>query len=284
MVDCMASSTFRLAPLIAAVTRSCNISTSPLFTASGSIFILNTCLRPSILTTTVPPPEVPSTTVSSIFFCSTSYCRFACDINSCKLNPPIASFPLKLKLLSLRPASPLLFIIDNRSDLRSKLLLHAADNRILFRPAAPSAVGRRTARRRARRSVTRDHLQLKRASSNSTGRRDGQPSGIGSERHVDHGRRRCHFDHQLVSLDPPFSAFQHRNQHLMPAARQRVQHRVAQRILLRVIFSELFFRSALWSDRYFGCSLGDRRWSCRSHHHAGRGSTGSRRRNACRGI
>src|SRR5712692_1467630 len=94
IVDCMASSTFLPAPLIAAVTRSCSISRSPAFTASGSIFMLKTCLRPSILTVTLPPPEEPSTTVSSIFFCSTSYCRLACDINSCRLNPPIVA-PLK---------------------------------------------------------------------------------------------------------------------------------------------------------------------------------------------
>ena len=112
-----------------------------------------------------------------------------------------------------------------------------------------------------------------------------KPSGIGSQRHVDHGRRRCHLDHQLVSLDLPFSAFQHRNQHLMPAGCQRIQHRVAQRIVLQVVFpNRLSFWNALWSDGYFGCSLGDRCWSCRPHHHGCRGPTGSRRRNACRGI
>src|SRR5271156_6510767 len=132
MVDCMVSSIFRLVPLMAAVTRSCNISTSPLFTTSGSILTLNTCLRPFILTTTLPPPEEPSTTVSSIFFCRTSYCRLACDINSCRLNPPIVDpqlvqykvqrrFPLCTFVSFVVQALPFFLQINNRPNFRSEL-------------------------------------------------------------------------------------------------------------------------------------------------------------------
>src|SRR5580658_1735938 len=88
-VDCIAPSTLRAASLTAARTKSCSISTSPDYTASGSICRLSSCLRPSILAVTVPPPDEASTTVSCIFFCRVSYCALAFDINSCKLSPPI---------------------------------------------------------------------------------------------------------------------------------------------------------------------------------------------------
>ena len=38
--------------------------------------------------------DQPSTTVSSIFFWRVSYCRLACDINSCRLNPPMRVPPV----------------------------------------------------------------------------------------------------------------------------------------------------------------------------------------------
>src|SRR5713101_6770216 len=161
MVDCMASSTLWPAPLIAAAIRSCSISRSPDFTASGSILIPNTCLRPSILTVTVPPPEEPSTTVSSIFFCSVSYCRLACDINSCRLNPPIRYVPDFLSGVSYSTAfsskeNPrgycgfslaFSFVIDNGANLGAEFFPHAVDYGILLGPAPPASVGRRRMRR-----------------------------------------------------------------------------------------------------------------------------------------
>src|SRR5450631_4952970 len=53
MLDCISLSTLRPASFSAAITRSCSISTSPAFTASGSILMASTCLRPSIFTVTV---------------------------------------------------------------------------------------------------------------------------------------------------------------------------------------------------------------------------------------
>src|SRR5271157_5802983 len=125
-VDCICASTLRAASLIAASTRSCSISTSPDLTASGSMRRLSNCLRPSILTVTVPPPDVASTTVSCIFFCRASYCDFAFDISSCRLNPPIKN------------VLPLISVIDHGANLGAELLPHAADNRILLRARPPT--------------------------------------------------------------------------------------------------------------------------------------------------
>src|SRR5258708_11521782 len=90
---CMAWSTFRPASFTAAVTRSCSISTSPDFTASGSILVSKTCFCPFILTVTAPPPDVASTTVCFSFSCSASACFCACCNMSCNWRaskPPIA--------------------------------------------------------------------------------------------------------------------------------------------------------------------------------------------------
>src|SRR5262249_49283376 len=133
---------------------------SPAGTASGSIFRLNNCLRPSILTLTVPPPEDASTTVSCIFFCRVSYCCLACDISCWRLKPPMNTS----KISRLQFAAPtglgsidstfsptallipagLLFIalIDNRSDLRAEFFLHPPDDRVLFGTGAPATIRR----------------------------------------------------------------------------------------------------------------------------------------------
>src|SRR5215475_1913332 len=95
---------------------------------SGLILIFSTCLRPFIFTVTLPPPEEASTIVSSIFFCSTSYCRLACETNSCKLNPPILS-------------SALLPIINDCPDLRAKFFLHLLHDRVLLGSAASPSIG-----------------------------------------------------------------------------------------------------------------------------------------------
>src|ERR1039458_7795951 len=125
------------------MTRSCSISTSPALTASGSILMASTCLRPSILTVTVPPPAEASTTVCSIFFCSTSYCCLACDISSCKLNPDIRKFVIgnlkvrgllnyKLQIANYKLVSSFLPIIDHGADFRSEFVLQVLHDRVLF--------------------------------------------------------------------------------------------------------------------------------------------------------
>ena len=60
---CVSSSTFLVASLQAASTRSCSISTSP--ATSGSILTPVTFLWPSILTVTMPPPAEASTRISA---------------------------------------------------------------------------------------------------------------------------------------------------------------------------------------------------------------------------
>src|SRR5215469_10715606 len=73
-VDCIASSTFCPAAFTAAVTRSWSISTSPVFTTSGSMWTASTCFLPFILTVTVPPPAEASTTVCCILSCNSWAC------------------------------------------------------------------------------------------------------------------------------------------------------------------------------------------------------------------
>src|SRR2546423_15254753 len=107
---------------------------SPAFTASGSIRRLSSCLRPSILAVTVPPPEVASTTVSCIFFCRLSYCDLALDISSCRLKFPMRLFRAKDE--RVRPFLFLLPIIDYGTNLGPELLAQAPHHGILFRPAA----------------------------------------------------------------------------------------------------------------------------------------------------
>src|SRR5208283_4625823 len=183
-LDCISLSTLRLASFTAAITRSCSISTSPLLTASGSILMASTCLRPSILTVTVPPPDEASTTVCSIFFCSVSYCCFACAMSSCKLNPDIGKVGnfviLKFGNLNPKLAPPsvgfklpnytitklqnykmflsFLPIIDHGPNFRSELFFHALHDRILFGATASASIRGRTRRDyRLRRSAGLDH-------------------------------------------------------------------------------------------------------------------------------
>src|SRR5580765_1460553 len=108
---------------------------SPACTASGLIFRLSSCLRPSILTWTVPPPAVASTTVSCIFFCRFSYCCLACDISDWRLNPPMARSLLFVAL------------VDDGSNLSAKFLLQPLYDRVLLRSRAaqPLAPCRREA-------------------------------------------------------------------------------------------------------------------------------------------
>src|SRR5579872_459241 len=158
-VDCICESTLRAASLTAARTRSCSISTSPDFTASGSMRRLSNCFRPSIFAVTVPPPDEASTIVSCIFLCSASYCAFAFDIRSCRLNPPIspseASFNVakfqgfqrctrkpELKTLELSFLS-FLSVIDHGSNLGPELFLHATHHGVLFRTAASARTRRK---------------------------------------------------------------------------------------------------------------------------------------------
>jgi len=79
-VDFISSSTLRPASLTAASTRSCSISISPDLTTSGSMVMASNCFCPFMRTRTLPPPAEASITVACIFFCSDSYCSFACDI------------------------------------------------------------------------------------------------------------------------------------------------------------------------------------------------------------
>src|SRR4028119_1069492 len=87
-LPCMASSTLRPASLTAATIKSCNISTSPSLTASGSILIEVTSFVPLICTVTTPPPAVASTTSASISFCIFSCICCACFIICCMFIPP----------------------------------------------------------------------------------------------------------------------------------------------------------------------------------------------------
>src|ERR1700746_1049388 len=126
---------------MAASTRSWSISTSPDLTASGSIRRLSSCLRPSIFAVTVPPPDEASTTVSCIFFCTESYCAFAFDIRSWRLNPPIKPQVSKFQGLQgprvkFRQVSkpietshlPFFPVVDHGSYLGAEFFLHAADD------------------------------------------------------------------------------------------------------------------------------------------------------------
>src|SRR5215471_18748888 len=70
--------------LTAATIKSCSMSLSPLVNTSGSIWIESSCFWPFILTETIPPPAVASTTVDSICFCSFSCICWACFIICCK--------------------------------------------------------------------------------------------------------------------------------------------------------------------------------------------------------
>src|ERR1700678_3825319 len=113
---------------------------------------LSSCLRPSIFAVTVPPPEEASTIVSCIFFCRVSYCDFAFDINSCRLNPPMVALPL-------------LLVIDYRANLGAEFLLQAPDDWVLLGAAAASrtrAIGLAaiTLRLRGRDSCAGNNSQL----------------------------------------------------------------------------------------------------------------------------
>src|SRR5208337_2479012 len=145
-VDCIAPSTLRAASFTAAKIKSCSISTSPDFTASGSMRILSSCFRPSIFAVTVPPPDEASTTVSCIFFCRVSYCDFAFDISSCRLNPPIdprlpasgAGLPEQPETGSRMPVFlPFLLIVDHGPNLGPEFLPQTLHHLVLLRPAPP---------------------------------------------------------------------------------------------------------------------------------------------------
>ncbi len=135
MVDCMASSTLLPAPLTAAVIRSCSISRSPAFTISGLDMDLSTCLRPSIFTVTLPPPEEDSD--HRLFHLL--------------LQDFVLLLGLRHQFLQVESAhqislthskSPLFLLVDDGPNFCAKLLFHAADHRVLLGPAAPPiAVG-----------------------------------------------------------------------------------------------------------------------------------------------
>src|SRR3984893_895415 len=209
-VDCIIVSILRAASFTAARTKSCSISTSPDFTPSGSIRKLRSCLRPSIFAVTVPPPDEASTTVSCIFFCRVSYCAFAFDIKSCRLNPPIVALAL-------------LLVVNHRTNLRPEFFPHALHHGILFCPAAASAIGSLAGPRfcvwlrssAGRDRCARDYLQLHRPPENSAGRSDCQPSGLGAQRHINYRCRSLDADDQLVPLYGPFASFEHRHQHAL---------------------------------------------------------------------
>src|SRR5215472_14920636 len=197
IVDCTASSTFVPAPLMAAVMRSSSISMSPDLIASGSILMLNTCLRPSIFTVTLPPPAELSTTVSCIFFCSTSYCRLACDINSCRLNPLITP-RAKTRWNSFS------LVIDNGADFRTKFFHHPPHHWLLLGAAAAASVRswRRFSRVGLGRTPGKD-LEFYGPAQGSTGGGNDHPLALVAGVHVDQGSGRSHLDRELVPSDTP---------------------------------------------------------------------------------
>src|SRR5215469_1159057 len=207
IVDCTASSTFLPAPLMAAVMRSSSISMSPDLIASGSILMLNTCLRPSIFTVTLPPPAELSTTVSCIFFCSTSYCRLACDINSCRLNPLI-------RTSSKTGLNSFPFVIDYGTDFRAKFFHHPFHHWFLLGASAAASIrrGRRfPGVRRGRR--TGKYLQPYGSAQNAAGRGNDQALAFVAGVHIDQGCGRRHLDGELISGDTPLARIQHGRQH-----------------------------------------------------------------------
>src|SRR5208282_1384694 len=72
------SSTLREASLTATRIRSCNISRSCEANTSGSMCTSWSCFWPFILTETIPPPAVASTTNSSSCFCNCSWNCWTC--------------------------------------------------------------------------------------------------------------------------------------------------------------------------------------------------------------
>src|SRR2546425_963930 len=89
----IASSAFREASLTAAMIRSSSISTSPPFTASGSILSSTSSFKPFISPLTTPPPALALTRIRCISRCISSCICCACFIISCKSNPPGSFIP-----------------------------------------------------------------------------------------------------------------------------------------------------------------------------------------------
>src|SRR5215469_5839532 len=187
---------------MAAVIRSCSISTSPDFTASGSILRLSNCLRPSILTVTVPPPDEASTTISCIFLCSVSYCCLACDISCWRLNPPIA------------PSLLLVPLVDDGANLGAEFFLQAAHDGIVFGAPAAATIGCILAACRCGLcGAPGQNFEFCCFAQGAAGGCDDQALGVGAQRHVDNGGRGGDFDDDFVSFDGPFADFKHRDQH-----------------------------------------------------------------------
>src|SRR5579863_1988626 len=241
-VDCMAPSILRAASLTAARTRSCSISTSPAFTASGSMRRLSNCLRPSILAVTVPPPAEASTTVSCIFFCRFAYCACAFDISSCRLNPPIGirllapAIQLSECSCNRKPEAallPFLSVINHRPNFRAEFFAHALHYGILLSAAATSESVCAVSSRARRPTVALvclscnrcagNDFQLHCPAQNSAGRGDGQAPRFRTDRHVDDRLRCGNFDYQFVGLYAPLASFKHGDQDALVAVAQRLQ-------------------------------------------------------------
>src|SRR5512145_1938402 len=77
----MAASTFREASFTAARMRSWSISTSSGFTASRSRVMLMRLFWPSMVTLTMPPPALASTTRAAISACMRSWACWSCFIS-----------------------------------------------------------------------------------------------------------------------------------------------------------------------------------------------------------
>src|SRR6476659_2936618 len=194
---------------------------SPACTASGLIFRLSSCLRPSILTWTVPPPAVASTTVSCIFFCRFSYCCLACDISDWRLNPPMARSLLFVAL------------IDDGSNLSAKFFLQPFHDRVLLGARTSSTIARCAGARcnRLRRS-TGKHFQFRRLAQRAASGCDCEALRIGAQRHVDHRRRGRDFHRDLTAFDRPLAGLEHRDEHAMTCLAERVEHSIADRIYI----------------------------------------------------
>src|SRR6266545_6811202 len=135
--SCTASSTFRPASLIAAITRSWRISTSSLLTTSWSMRRLFSPLWPSMTTVTMPPPELASISRAAIscwtrscfcWSCFMSFCGFMEALSYLRggthtrrdgcsrppLKPPTAAPPLRGAAV-FSPVGQARFLGDGRS-------------------------------------------------------------------------------------------------------------------------------------------------------------------------
>src|SRR6266545_4189978 len=219
--SCTASSTFRPASLIAAVTRSWSISTSSLLTTSGSMRRLFSPLWPSMTTVIMPPPELASISRAAIscwtrscfcWSCFMSFCGFMEALSYLRggthtrrdgcsrppLKPPTAAPPLRGAALLVRLALRFPHIHDAAAEEVERLLHGRLARGLLEQPLALALRRRRLrlrSRRRAGRRRGRGHdLQLQRAARGLARQLAvlvrvlvGEPEEVGSELQDEHG-------------------------------------------------------------------------------------------------